>query len=306
MKTKRKKMPDNNWKNNLQAIVFVITQWVKECVTFILIIIKPWNLLLIFITIGVIYYSQAQIGTNRLIFEIISAFLSSFTGGIITYYFIEFVGNSSLVRKSGGAIRNLQLIKYKVANINNRVVDLTTNNNKRDFEEVSNLVQNVNKDILNSIGDWRDVNPASDAIVDFYELVSQAESASRSKSREIVLLEERLNKAKEEEIPKLEKEIEKRNKELSEIQKNVYELNTRYVGYGSGSMASSASLSPPLSVPSSQMYSGGGGSGGVASARRTCRNCGRNYFNTSLLFDNGLCDSCRMGGSHLKGDLYGV
>ncbi|MBI3380174.1 hypothetical protein HY029_05455 [Candidatus Gottesmanbacteria bacterium] len=277
----------------LYKILFFAVRWITELAGFIFIILKPVNLIGILLTIISIYYAQTQSGTNRLLFDIISAFIASISGGIVGYYIIDYFQQFSLKKKSIGAIRNLQLIKYKVTNISDRIVILLNNQNKRDFQEIDNLVQNVHKDILNSISDWGDVNPTSEAITDYYEIVNQKQKAIASLSDEknelvdkLKILSEQkesIDKNKTGEIEKLSKEIDAKEDEIKGLKNQLNTFNFQNIGIASGTLASN--VTPTLEYPStftstsSTLYT------------KACLKCGNPYFPIGEP-DSGLCSRC--------------
>ena len=273
------------WKINLSDAANYLTALIKEFAIYFYLLFKPPVLLLFILTLVVIFFAQKQSGDIRLFFDISAAILASILGGIITHYFIEYKGNTFLIKKSVSAIRNLQLLKTKVKNISKRISELRGKDNKRDSDEIENLVENVHKDILNSIGDWGDVNPQSETITDFYELIDSKEEEIKKIQKDKKILEEQkdsLNQDKKDEIARLEKEISGKNKEISNLSNQIYGLNQSNIGIVSGSVLSGAS--------GSQVQ-------GTLSPVNKCRNCGMAYFPSALSgflsVGNDLCDDCR-------------
>ena len=152
------KKSENKFSSILFGILITLALWLREFVLFITLLLKPLIIISFIFTVLIIWYSQTQKEANRLIFEIVATISSGVVGGLITNSVIEHFGNTILNKKSGGAIRNLQLIKYKVTNISKRLSELLTHQIRREFDEIDNLVQNVHKDIINSISDWSDIN----------------------------------------------------------------------------------------------------------------------------------------------------
>lgn len=276
--SKNKKNPEV--KEYLLYFLKVFLNWLIEILSFIFVILKPWNIIGLTITIFSIFYSQQQTGNNKLIFDIISAIFASITSGIITFYIIEYLQKSTLIKKSVGAIRNLQLIKFKITNVSERIKVLTGDQNKRDFQEIDNLVQNIHKDILNSISDWSDINPASEEITDYYELVSQKQKKIDLLENEKKELEKRQGEAvriKSSEITKLSEDITKKEEEIEKLKKNLNDYTFSNI-QASGSLASGLNAG---SVGFSNYNAG-----------VKCRNCG-NFYQPYVWNDHGLCQNCQ-------------
>lgn len=300
MKNQIKKIKKADYRTNLNAILFVATSWLKECVSLILLLFRPLTLISFVFTVWIIWYSQTQTDKSRLILEIIASVSSGIVGGIITNNIVEYFGNTILIKKSVGAIRNLQLIKYKVTNISNRIGNLININNNRDFEEVDNLVQNVHKDIINSIGDWGDVNPTSEAITDYYEMVAQREIEIKTIAKEKKELEKQKNDLAEgetSEISKLSKDIEKKDTEINKLKKQLFDFNNKNIGIMSGSLISGttgANYSPTgilgMTGPTGPM---GPSINSNMNYPRACMNCNNIYTPSQYIPDSGYCENCR-------------
>ena len=254
---------------------------------FISVLVRPVTLIVAVFTTLVLFYAQTQQNTNRVIFEIIAAVSGGILGGLITEKIIQLTGNSYIVKKSVGAIRNLQLIKFKVANVNERILVLKNKVNARDFEEIENLVDNIHKDILNSIGDWGDVNPNSEAIKDYYELLAQRQGEIKKVTKEKENLElkyKQLESINTEERAKLKKEIDDKEKKIDSLITQVDRLNKSGLEIETGSFLSSPTISGVGTM-----------SGGTVSQQQ-CTNCRRFYIPTFLSqysTDPTLCDDCR-------------
>ena len=166
--------------------VSALINWLYEWFGIIGMILRPISVVFIILSAVSLYFTQVQTGNNRLIFEILSSLIVAIAGGIISYYFIEHTGMTVVVKKSVGAIRNLQLIKSKIENINDRILKLNIDKSG----EVSNLVENIHKDILNSISDWGDVNPNAEYLTDYYEVISSTKKEVADLKKDVKELEE--------------------------------------------------------------------------------------------------------------------
>lgn len=248
---------------------------------------RPLTLISLVLILAILIYTQTQQGTNRLIFEIIASVIGGIIGGLITEKFIQLTGNNYIVKKSIGAIRNLQLIKFKVANINERIGQLKGGVNERDFEEIENLVNNIHKDILNSIGDWGDVNPGSETIKDYYELLEVKQSEIKNLVNEKKNLERQrddLESSKKAEKSKLGKEINDKEKEIEDLKSQVQKLSLQGIEIETGSFLSGPSGTYPGTIVSGE------------SSLRKCSNCGIAYYPnllSSYVTADNLCDNCR-------------
>lgn len=280
-----KKYIKSQWQKNLFESLSYISLIVRETCIFLHIILKPLVVVSSIFTIFLIRFTQSQTGTNRLVMEIIVAILSSVVGGLITHFSIEYTGNTFLVKRSNSAIRNLQLIKFKIKNISERITQLKKPSNNRDFGEVENLVENVHKDILNSISDWGDVNPKSEAITDFYEMVSARETEIKRLNKEKAELEiqkQSVAQDKKTEIARLEREIKEKDKKISKSFDQISDLNLSNIGIVSGSALSTPTT--PSGVTISGMFTS-----------RTCKKCGKQFYPTGIESEYfpDVCESCR-------------
>src|SRR3989344_9012777 len=109
----------NNQINELydQSKYYLILLWRDLC-WLLSIIFRPLTVIAFVVTAVIIWYAQGQQGTNRLIFDIIASLGGGILGSLITERIIKLLGSSYTVKKSISAIRNLQLIKSKVSNVN--------------------------------------------------------------------------------------------------------------------------------------------------------------------------------------------
>ena len=181
--------------------------------------------------------SRTDIENLKLFYSITASALTGVLGGLVTNHMAELTNNRFALKKSISAIRNLQLIKHKVSNLLSRVADLKTEENMRDFDEIENLANNLNKDIINSISDWGDINPASSAIVDNFETKNEKEQEIKQLKKDNQELSKNLddistnNKA---EKKRLEDAIKEKEKKISELQEDVFGINRSNIGLTSG------------------------------------------------------------------------
>lgn len=252
----KKDKTKKNWKINLNEALYYLSSILKDFSIALHVLIKPLTLIAIVPTILLLIFTQSQTGTARLVLDIITAFCASIAGGLVTHYVIEYTGNSFLIRKSVGSIRNLQLIKFKTKNVTERITEFKKENNNRDFEEIDNLVSNINKDILNSISDWGDVNPNSEKVADFYELVSEREQEIKKVKSEKEDLEKQkasLAQDKQSEKEQLEKAISDKNSEIWELRNELRKFNRNNISIVSGSVLSNQSETGGISLYDSNM-----------------------------------------------------
>lgn len=277
-----------SWKENLKDAGNFLSLIAKEFSIFFYILVRPPTIIALALLALVIFFAQSQSGINRLTMEILAAVLASIVGGLVLYYFIQHTGNTFLIKKGAGSIRNLQLIKGKVKNISERIAKLRQPDRDRDFDEVDNLVGNVQRDILNSIGDWADVNPNSDTLTDFYEVIDVKESEIKNLGKEVENLEEqkkRLAQDKKDEINRLEEEISKKSSEISELQSQVTNISLDNIGVVSGSALTNPSIPYPTL-----------GGTAVSSICRSCKNIFYPSLASAFTPSRDLCDECRQKG----------
>ncbi len=262
----------------------------RDFTLFFSILFRPITLIVFTLTILILIIAQSSQSETRLVFEIAAAITSGVFGGMITDKIIESMGNTFLIKKSNSAIRNLQLIKFKITNINERIYQLEDEENGRDFSEIENLVTNIHRDIINSINDWSDVNPKSGELTDYYEMLTVKQNEIKKLTQEKKILEQQKSKvaeSKKEETARLTEEIKSKNDEINELNKQLDKLNDKG-NLLSGSFLSSSSVSYPGTVV------------GDISTANICSRCGNFYSpGTSLsgvLQDIGVCNNCKQRG----------
>lgn len=244
------------------------------------VLLTPGSVVAFLITIGLFVYTKTQEGPVRITLEIFEIISSSVFTAIIVQNIIDARGDNAVAKKSVASIRYLQSLKYKVKNVADRVKSINKRGN-RDLDEILNLISNIDKDILNSISDWADINPASIEIVDFFEEMRLKEDDINKLTEEVVNLNEqkdRLDKDKGAEIKKLEANINKKESRISELQQRISDQSLSNISISSGTLLSSAIISPSYSV-------------------NTCKRCGSplslmDAYDTNSNTE-GLCYRCK-------------
>lgn len=181
--------------------------------------------------------SSTDIDSLKLFYSITASAITGVLGGLVTNHVAELSNNSFALKKSISAIRNLQLIKQKVNNLMLRISDLKNDSNTRDFEEIENLANNLNKDIINSISDWGDINPASSAMVDNFEIVSEKEQEIKQLKKDKIELGKNLEKistTNDAEKKRLKEAIIEKENKIQELQSDVLGINRNNIGLASG------------------------------------------------------------------------
>lgn len=282
-----------SWKANLDVALNYITLVGRNFAQLFYIVFNPLALIALVLTGAILLYVQSQTGTFRSFLEIVGTITAGMFGGLITDNFIKIMGNDFITKKSAAAIRNLQLIKFKIVNVTERINLLRKKVNRRDFEEVDNLIRNVHKDILNSISDWSDVNPNAEKITDFYETINQNEKLIAQKDKEKRELQVRLNKLDESktsqtsELKQLKDDIELKIKEINNLRSQVEEFKLDNIGIASGttSFISGASLSPSGYL---------GRPPGGLSLYKQCTKCGKSFYPSDMGYGiEQYCENCK-------------
>lgn len=173
------------WRRDLSQCRDWLTGLLSEYVGFFALIIRPGSVVSFGVGLAALAYAQDQAGTTRLLLEAVVAVAGGVFGGLVVDGFNRMSGNGFLVKKSASAIRNLQLIKNKVVNVSLRIEAVRRAETARDWDEVTNLVDNIGADIINAISDWNDVNPTSAAVAGVMEYIAAGEKAAEVLRREI-------------------------------------------------------------------------------------------------------------------------
>lgn len=262
MKTGNKKKKQNELSKKTELVAqyskYLVARSKNIFFSFITVFVTPYTVILATIILYLFFKVQGISGDSRLLIEIVITLLTGVFGGIVQDSIVKMSEESYVTRRSSGAVRNLLLIKEKVINTRMRIKKLTKHNNNRDFEEIENLIDNIQKDILNSISDWGDVNPRAALITNNYQfqnaLVSQEELRVR--------LEEKLDeakKAKSKNIDTLKQQILESEKSISLLKQKIsnsnYSLSPSNSKLGSD-ISSLIYLSEPSSGPSRTITGG--------------------------------------------------
>jgi MoaA/NifB/PqqE/SkfB family radical SAM enzyme len=143
-----------------------------------------------------------------LISTLIASGLLAIAGAIGYDGYKSIVGESVLIKKGKGAVRNLYLIVEKINN-----TSLRTNVEDFNKDEIINLLSLVEKDVVNSIQEWEDVVPGLAAIPYYNKYISEREEELKTATEKLKETEELLIKTtdlavdSEQKKESLEKEI---------------------------------------------------------------------------------------------------
>lgn len=238
---------DNSWGITTKKVRNILGKLLHDFVYCVSFIFNLRILLTLSTTILLFYFSSKTIiGELKLFYGIVASVLTGVLGGLVTNHFIELSNSNFALKKSVGAIRSLKLIKLKVNNLINRIAELKDEKNERDFDEIDNLASNIDKDILNSISDWGDINPNSTAVVDNFEAIGEIQAELKSLKKEKGMLEnenQTLSASSAEEKEKLEARIYEKNKRISELELDVFNINRNNVGLTSGTPLNISNMS---------------------------------------------------------------
>ncbi|OGM18228.1 hypothetical protein A2V61_00215 [Candidatus Woesebacteria bacterium RBG_19FT_COMBO_47_8] len=244
-----RQVPHNTINVSLANIKIYLASLKEKWVFALSIVLTPGAVAPALIAIALFLYAQSLEGTTRIALEIFEIIFSSVTTAVIVQNLIEAKGNTILSKKSVTSIRYLQSLKYKVKNISDRI-KIFNEKDDRNLDEIQNLISNVDKDILNSITDWADINPASVEIVDYFEEMRLKEDSINTLNGELKSLKtqkDQLAKDKTEEIEDLEKEILKKESDISKLQNKVSEQSLSNLSIASGTFPTGPS-GPTLSA----------------------------------------------------------
>ncbi len=251
--------------------------WMEKWSAAISLVVSPKTISLLILLVVLFRSTTLAVGEMRTYLEVfVMVVLSFLTAGFVQDW-IDVRGNTVLEKKSTTSIRYLQALKYKIQNVAERIKLL---NNKGDarFDEILNLIGNIDKDILNSISDWADINPASTAIVDYFEELRVDGEMIKQLKSDIEDQKEKMKSANTEAMGKLESEIAKKESKIYELQQKISQQSLNNFNIASGTYPST--------------YSGDTGVNSIF-----CRNCRRmlspiDGYDANPL-NNGLCNECK-------------
>ena len=216
-------------------------------------------------------------------FTIVITLLSGLIGAIWYDRYKKSNETGSIIKKSYSSIRNLKLIKFKIMEILMRLKTLRSTENIRDMDELESHIRNIDKDIVNSISDWEDVNPGSTDLIKAYEEIELTK-------RQILQLEKdkgdiTINKEKEtvEVKIKLEKQVDIKNQEIQKLREQVRSIESSSISLGTVNPGSYFLDQGSVTFPYQN------------EAHRICKECGREYSQSMTSVDNGKCSICNSG-----------
>lgn len=254
-----------------------------EFAHFLHVVITPVSLICLILIVVLTVFLPSQTSVLQTIFTILVTLLSGFVGAIWYDRYKKSYETGFITKKSYSSIRNLKLIKSKISEILTRLKDLRTKDNVRDMDELESHIRNIDKDILNSISDWEDVNPESTELIRAYEEMDLKEKQIIQLQKDTDEIISKKDKETIEVKKDMEKQVTNKNQEIQRLRKQISTIESNSLSLGTVSpqytTASGVSLSntPYLSINNSY----------------TCIKCGRSYTPTLLSsINNGLCNNC--------------
>jgi len=206
-------------------------------------------------SLGFLYISLESSNKQiSLLFTILASALLAVAGAIGYDSYKSIIGDSILIKKGKGAVRNLHSIVDKISNASSRTqIDNFSKN------EIINLLSLVKKDVVNSIQEWEDVVPGLVEIPYYDTYIGQLKddlNAATEKLRDSEQLLEHIeedskqNREKlEEEIAEYKKTIDSKEIEIRSLQeaRDIQFTTSTGLSGTSGSSTATISLIPSLS-----------------------------------------------------------
>lgn len=210
---------------------------------FLYIILDPFLILLIIITICLIYFSSDDKNKNvYFILIVLSSISCSFIGALIYRKWEEFNDKPILIARGKSAIRNLKLLMSSIAALEKRVkiflFNLNDAKNTRvvtssNLEEIIDKCITLKEETINSIENWIDIIPEADVTTQIGTLSDLNNELNNLKKEVIILNNEKRKKDKEKEkdtnlikqlnnkISEKEKQMESKNDEILNLKKKI-------------------------------------------------------------------------------------
>ena len=152
------------------------------------IILKVYVVIPTIIALVFMYVSFESSNKNiALISTLIASVLLAIAGAIGYDSYKSFIGDSILIKKGKGAVRNLYLIVDKIINVSSRIKVESFSK-----DEIINLLALVEKDVVNSIQEWEDVVPGLANIPYYNKIISEAASERNEATKKLLETEELL------------------------------------------------------------------------------------------------------------------
>jgi hypothetical protein len=218
---------------------------------FIGIILDPWVIMLLLLTVTLGYVSTFVVPTGQAeeaIVAVVSLLFGIFAGvlgGVVAKRWDDLTGERVLVARGGVAIRSLTLLVNNITALRRRVDDYLQRHTEEGYrkkvtaeviqtylEEVIDRCKLLENDTLSSIDNWKDVIPEAD-------VKSQAAVITEFEQKQVVLLEQiaslksELDSTKarsEKEAQKLIARLQRTREELAEARRRRLESDPLGVG----------------------------------------------------------------------------
>jgi hypothetical protein len=221
---------------------------------FIGIILDPWNLLAI---VGlVLLFSVSSPGLNALTSGLISTlitFASAILGGRMTKQWVDITEGGIVIARGKAAVRSLKLLLRNTAALEARVVNFLSRKEefekhpevtKRNYEEIIETCNLLEEETVSSIENWTDIVPEAD-IKTQIGIISELKNTLSEKESDRQKLNQQLEDAKgqsEQERTKLKDEIKKKEKQITDLTREIAERKVGLGGYGISSFATQSGI----------------------------------------------------------------
>lgn len=277
-----------NEKNNKIVKIPPQSVWgrfVTEWKTFASILFRPIIFIpLIICGISLYFANTLDKQPLSLVLNLVAATLAGVASGGFWDSIKNLMGNTILIKKGSSAVRNLAVSRLKVKNIFERV------NASALSEEIKNLATLLERDIANSIQEWKDVLPESvSTIEEAYVLLEEREIELNKTLLQKEDLNKRLDQEKqlrEEDKKKLKEEIVEKGLRISELSQQIGKLKTTAT---STSVITSGGYIPGSFGSSGVLFSGDYALMGALT--RKCSLCEKDY-RVRAIGESGKCPEC--------------
>lgn len=269
---------------------------------FMTLILDPWVLISIVITLFLIYIStKPELKDFELFLNLLITLTSGLVGGIIAHKWGVLTETKVFEVRAKSAIRSLKLILNSIGNLENRAVvfleRLNKENNEYDLqrnnlEEIIEKCDILEEEIMSSMEDWTDIIPEVENVKSQIGLISDLKLNVVNKQIEIDKLEKEIT-GKENAVTdnlKLQEQLANNEKQL-DILKNKLMTAESKISSGLLSGITSSSGSYGTSGLSSALLNYG--TSGITDIAlrgfgKRCPICGNHFYGSSL-----FCDNCK-------------
>lgn len=275
----------------------------EKWIFFITLILDPWVIISLLVTLFLIYVStKPELKNFELFLNLLITLTSGLLGGIIANKWSVLTETKVLEVRAKSAIRSLKLILNSIGNLENRAVIFLERLNKEidkydlhrnNLEEIIEKCSILEDEIMSSMEDWTDIIPEVENVKSKIGLISELKLNVLNKQIEIDKLQEEIGKNENFAIDnlKLQQQLSNNESQLEELKNKLNVAESKIsTSLLSGITGTSGSFGTS-GLSSALLNYGTSGITEIAlrGLEKRCPSCGNHYYGSSI-----FCDDCKI------------